>query len=69
MSSTNITGYNIYAAGDTGPYFTHIATVPVGTLSLDTSDAWSKDASTPTKTYAVTAVRSDGSESFFSDGA
>jgi hypothetical protein len=66
VSGTIITGYNVYASGETDPYYTRIATVPVGTLFFETNDPWSTSLSFPLKTYVVTAIRSDGSESFFS---
>jgi pimeloyl-ACP methyl ester carboxylesterase len=64
-----VTSYNIYSAGDTHPYFTKIATLPYGTTCLETTDLWAGDDAVPIKTYAVTAVKGDGSESFFSERA
>ncbi|MCK5544471.1 MAG: carboxypeptidase regulatory-like domain-containing protein [Desulfobulbaceae bacterium] len=62
-----VTSYNIYSAGDTDPYFAKIATLPYGTTYFETTDLWAGDDAVPIKTYAVTAVKGDGSESFFSE--
>ncbi len=64
-----VTSYNIYSAGDTDPYFTKIATLPYSTTGLETTDLWAGDDAVPVRTYAVTAVKGDGSESFFSERA
>ncbi|QTA93564.1 Helix domain-containing protein [Desulfonema magnum] len=63
----DITGYNVYSAGENEPYFVKIAALNGSETTFDTNDAWSDKSSTEVKTYAVTAVRSDGSESFFSE--
>jgi hypothetical protein len=62
-----VTGYNIYSVAGEGlyPYFARIATTAAGTTSYDSNDHWEYGPSY-VKTYAVTAVKSDGSESFFS---
>jgi hypothetical protein len=62
-----VTGYNIYSVAELDPYFAKVATVTAGTTSYDSVDQWSSDSSTQVMTYAVTAVKSDGIESFFSD--
>ena len=62
-----VAGYNIYAVAELDPYFAKVGTVAAGTTSYDSADQWSSDSSTNVMTYAVTAVKSDGSESFFSD--
>lgn len=62
-----VAGYNIYSVAELYPYFANVATVAAGTTSYDSFDQWSSDFSTPVMTYAVTAVKNDGSESFFSD--
>ncbi|MCD6296837.1 MAG: carboxypeptidase regulatory-like domain-containing protein, partial [Deltaproteobacteria bacterium] len=62
-----VAGYNIYAVAELDPYFAKIATVAAGTTSYDSTDQWSSESSIQVMTYAVTAVKSDGSESFFSD--
>jgi len=64
-----VAGYNIYSVAELDPYFANVATVAAGTTSYDSFDQWSSDFSTPVMTYAVTAVKNDGSESFFSDPA
>ena len=66
-SESGITGYNIYSVGELDPYFAKLVTVPVGSTSYDTTHLWSGDSSTPFHSYAVTAVKADGAESFFSD--
>jgi pimeloyl-ACP methyl ester carboxylesterase len=62
-----VTGYNIYSVAELDPYFARVATVAAGTTSYDSVDQWSSESSTQVMTYAVTAVKSDGSESLFSD--
>jgi len=64
-----VTSYNIYSARDTDPYFAKIATLPYSTTHFETTDLWASDDAVPIKTYAVTAVKEDGSESFFSERA
>ena len=56
-----------YLYEELDPYFSALGTVPVGTTSLDTAHTWSGDSSNPFHAYAVTAVKSDGTESFFSE--
>ena len=64
-----VVSYNVYAKIDFEPYFAKVATVAVENTSLDTDDIWSSDASIPARTYAITAVKHDGHESFFSNTA
>ncbi len=66
-SVSDIVGYNVYSAGETDPFYALLTTVPLGTTYLDTADAWSTSDVTPVKTYAVSAVRADGTVSFFSN--
>jgi len=66
-SEQGVNGYTVYAVGDSAPYFTKLATVSAGTTSYSPNDTWAGDAATPVMTYAVTALKSDGSESFFSN--
>ncbi|PIE66580.1 MAG: hypothetical protein CSA26_00220 [Desulfobacterales bacterium] len=61
-----VVSYNVYSAAETDPWFAPIATVTAPATSYTTTDAWS-DADNPVMTYVVTAVKNDGSESFFSD--
>ncbi len=63
----DVTGYNIYSVGDLEPYFSRVATVASETTSYDTADIWNSDASTTAMTYAVTAIKTDDTESFFSN--
>lgn len=62
-----LSGYNVYAVADKEPYFAKVTTVGAGITSYDIEAAWSSDSSTTVMTYAVSAVRSDGTESFFSN--
>ncbi|MBU4264284.1 MAG: right-handed parallel beta-helix repeat-containing protein [Proteobacteria bacterium] len=62
-----IASYNIYGVSNTEPYFVKIGTVAAGVSSFDTTHAWSSEPSIPLMTYVVTAVKNDGSESFFSN--
>jgi hypothetical protein len=61
-----VIGYRIYSAAETAPYFNRLGTVDATVSSFLTSDSWSGSSAVPAKTYAVTAVKSDGTESFFS---
>ena len=63
----DVNGYSVYSITETAPYFSRIATVALGTTSYATSDPWAGDASVPVMSYTVTALKTDGSESFFSN--
>jgi len=69
VGTVGVTAYNIYSVAETDPYFALLTTVGAGTTSLDTDDPWSGDAGVPVTTYAVTAIKADGTESFFSNTA
>ena len=62
-----VSNYNIYAINDTEPFFSKIATVDSDTTTYNTTDPWCENQTIPLMTYAVTAVKNDGSESFFSE--
>ena len=64
----NINSYNVYEKSENEPYFTKVATVGADTLYYQTNNPWSSyHNSYPLMTYAVTAVKSDGTESLFSN--
>jgi len=63
---TGVTGYNVYSVAELKPYFSKVASVAAGTTSYDSNDKWSSESSTQVMSYAVTAVKSDDTESFFS---
>ncbi len=62
----DLASYTIYSAKEVEPYYAAIGTVMAGTTSFDTGQPWSFDPSIPVRTYVVTSVKNDGSESFFS---
>jgi len=62
-----LSGYNVYAVAELEPYFTKVTTLGAGVTAYDTTNTWSSDAATTVMAYAVTAVKSDGTESFFSN--
>jgi pimeloyl-ACP methyl ester carboxylesterase len=62
-----ISGYNVYSVAELDPYFAKVATVTAGETSYNSNDKWCSDSYTQVITYAVTAVKSDGTESFFSN--
>ena len=66
-TEAGVSGYAIYSVTDAAPYFSKIATVAAGTTSYSTSDPWAGDTVTPVMTYAVTALKTDGTESFYSN--
>jgi hypothetical protein len=61
----DIDHYNIYSKYDDAPYLTQIGSSTVN--AYDTGHSWASDSSINTRIYAVSAVKSDGSESFLSN--
>ncbi|MEK6777346.1 MAG: DUF1566 domain-containing protein [bacterium] len=59
-----VTGYNLYAKYTDEPYLAQIG-ISSGN-SFDTGDPWAENASIPTRLYAISAVKADGTESFLS---
>jgi hypothetical protein len=60
-----VTGYKVYAKYIDEPYLTQIGTA-TGT-AFDTGDPWAENSTIMTSIYAVSAVKSDGKESFLSN--
>ena len=65
--SADVTSYNVYTRETTQPYFSQLGTT--SEPQYDTGHSWASDSAVVTRTYAVTAVLADGSESFFSNSA
>ncbi len=63
----DLSGYNVYAKAELEPYFSFVDSVSAEAVSYDTNDLWSSDGNVTIMTYAVTAVKTDGTESFFSN--
>jgi len=59
-----VTGYTIYAKNYDEPYLAQVGTATGATY--DTGDPWAADATVKTRIYAVSAIKSDGTESFLS---
>jgi len=60
-----VTGYNIYSKQIDAPYLTRIGTSAINLF--DTGHPWAANTSIPTRIYAVSAVKADGTETFLSD--
>lgn len=60
-----MTGYNIYSKNNEEPYLAQIGTATTGTFA--TAHLWAENAAITPRIYAVTAIKIDGSESFFSN--
>ncbi|RJR20021.1 MAG: CHAP domain-containing protein [Nitrospiraceae bacterium] len=60
-----VTGYNIYSKEIGEPYLTQIGTSTLNTF--DTGHRWAANSSIKTRTYAVSAVKADNTESFLSN--
>ncbi len=63
----DVTGYNIYAKYTDEPSLAQIGTAT--TAMFDTTDEWAVDSSVKTRIYAISAVKADNAESFFSNMA
>jgi Dockerin type I domain/Bacterial TSP3 repeat len=59
--------YRVYGRNTDEPYFSQIG--QTSGLYFDTNDPWAQNSSITTRVYAVSAVKSDGTESFFSNVA
>ncbi len=57
--------YNVYSKQEDEPYLALIGITEA--LFYDTANEWAADSSVITRIYAVSAVKSDGTESFLSD--
>jgi hypothetical protein len=64
----DVTGYNIYSKYDDEPYLAQIGTSAT-TNSFDTGHSWAENSTIKTRLYAVSAIKTDGTESFLSDMA
>jgi thrombospondin type 3 repeat protein len=60
-----VSSHKVYARQDGAPFFELLGTTS-GTV-LDTDLPWAADPAFATRSFAVTAVRNDGEESFFSN--
>ena len=67
VSTTGVTGYNVYSRRDDEPFLTLVGTTS-GT-TYDTADPWAVDDTVMSHLYAITAIKADGTESFLSDMA
>ena len=61
----DVAGYNIYSRGKDEPSLAQIG-ITTDTF-FDTGDPWAENASIPTRLYAISAVKGDGTESFLSN--
>jgi PKD repeat protein len=64
-ATTGVVAYNVYAQDAGEAVFSQLGTAT--TTLLDTGLPWSTDPSIPTRFFAVTAVKADGTESFLGD--
>ncbi|MEI6260846.1 MAG: DUF1566 domain-containing protein [Deltaproteobacteria bacterium] len=64
-SDSSVTGYRVYSKQKTTPHFILDGTTT--TPSFSTTYPWSGASSVPVRVFAVSAVKSDGTESFFSN--
>jgi pimeloyl-ACP methyl ester carboxylesterase len=60
-----VVGYNVYSKNIEEPYLAQIGISTTG--AFDTGHPWAENSSITTRIYAVSAVKSDGTESFFSN--
>jgi pimeloyl-ACP methyl ester carboxylesterase len=64
LSSDSDVTYNIYSKYVDDPYLSHMGATMGDTF--DTGDTWAENSAIKTRIYAVSAVNSDGTESFLS---
>lgn len=64
-SNPDVAGYNIYSREDDEPYLAQIGST--ADVYYDTIHDWAENSSIKTRIYAVSAVKTDGTESFLSD--
>jgi pimeloyl-ACP methyl ester carboxylesterase len=64
-SDPTVAGYNVYSKNIEEPYLAQIGTST--TAAYDTGHPWAENSSITTRIYAVSSVKTDGTESFFSD--
>ena len=64
-NDSDVTSYNIYSKEDDEPYLSLLDNTT--DISYTTTHSWAENSTIKTRIYAVSAVKSDSSESFLSD--